>query len=314
MSDNFSPFGKDLFGNPVELVGRGQLEKDHTFLPFDVIDARGEAWKARKRAWASLIESHRGRSAQPGWNTRAHSNGFGEWLASVDNAGERTDFAHGWRTGHDVSVFDPCLAELAVRFWSQEGDTVSDPFAGGSVRGIVAASMGRQYYGIDLRPEQCEENRSQARSAGLDGCEWFAGDALDAPVRESTLLFTCPPYGDLERYSDDPRDLSTMDYRDFLDALSKSLRRHMLGCTGFAVIVCNSFRSKRSGNYHGLHPLPADITKAISRSDRWVLWDDCVFLTALGTVPVRASHNWKRGHKLGRCHQRVLVFRRVAKR
>jgi hypothetical protein len=26
---------------------------------------------------------------------------------------------------------------------------------------------------------------------------------------------SCPPYADLEKYSDDPKDLSNMDYADF---------------------------------------------------------------------------------------------------
>jgi tRNA G10 N-methylase Trm11 len=32
-----------------------------------------------------------------------------------------------------------------------EGDNIYDPFCGGSVRGIVAGKMGRDYTGIDVR-------------------------------------------------------------------------------------------------------------------------------------------------------------------
>ena len=40
------------------------------------------------------------------------------------------------------------------------------------------------------------------------------------------LLFSCPPYGDLEQYSDDPADLSTCDsYKHFLERLRVCLRR-----------------------------------------------------------------------------------------
>jgi len=36
---------------------------------------------------------------------------------------------------------------------------VLDPFAGGSVRGIVASRLGYRYVGIELRQEQVEANR-----------------------------------------------------------------------------------------------------------------------------------------------------------
>lgn len=60
-----------------------------------------------------------------------------------------------------TSIFDPVLCELAYRWFSPPGGRILDPFAGGSVRGIVAAALGRHYVGIDLRPEQVEANRDQ---------------------------------------------------------------------------------------------------------------------------------------------------------
>ena len=38
---------------------------------------------------------------------------------------------------------------------------ILDPFAGGSVRGIVASKLGRQYIGHELRQEQVDANRAQ---------------------------------------------------------------------------------------------------------------------------------------------------------
>jgi DNA modification methylase len=46
------------------------------------------------------------------------------------------------------------LCEIAYRWFCPPGGTVLDPFAGGSVRGIVAAKLGRRYFGVDLRAEQ----------------------------------------------------------------------------------------------------------------------------------------------------------------
>jgi tRNA G10 N-methylase Trm11 len=47
-------------------------------------------------------------------------------------------------------------------FVPQEG-TVLDPFAGGSVRGVVAAHLGYKYTGIELRKEQVKANEKQAK-------------------------------------------------------------------------------------------------------------------------------------------------------
>jgi len=53
-----------------------------------------------------------------------------------------------------TSIFDPVLTELAYRWFCPQGGSILDPFAGGSVRGIVAAHLGYQYTGLDLRSEQ----------------------------------------------------------------------------------------------------------------------------------------------------------------
>lgn len=70
----------------------------------------------------------------------------------------------GEQTG--TSVFDPVLCEIAYRWFCPPGGHVLDPFAGGSVRGIVAAALGRRYAGIDLRPEQVTANKAQWAQIG----------------------------------------------------------------------------------------------------------------------------------------------------
>lgn len=301
----------DLFGHKHDRRAN-LLARKFGATPFDVFDGRTEDWKERKRQWIALgVESQLGREAQSGWNTRAHSNGLGEWLAKVDNDGARTDFAHGWRTGHDVSVFDPTLAESIVQLWSDPGDLVADPFAGGSVRGVVSAVLGRRYFGVDLREEQVIENREQAKLIGVSDCSWLTADAATWTPPPHDLLFTCPPYGTLEKYSDDPACLANMRYPAFVVTLAEIMRKwaEHLKAGGFAVVVANNFREKQKGNYTALRPMCADLTLEVGKSLEF--WEDCAFLTPLGTVPVRASHNFSTGRKLGRCWQRVLVWRKT---
>jgi len=60
-----------------------------------------------------------------------------------------------------TSIFDPTLCELVYRWFSPPAGLVLDPFAGGSVRGIVAAKLGRNYVGVDLAGGQVDENKKQ---------------------------------------------------------------------------------------------------------------------------------------------------------
>jgi hypothetical protein len=91
--------------------------------------------------------SHRGRAV----NTQ-------DWVNEVK--GE--DFTGLGANQSGTSIFDPVLTELAYRWFCPPAGLILDPFAGGSVRGIVAAMLKRNYVGIDLRPEQIAANERQA--------------------------------------------------------------------------------------------------------------------------------------------------------
>ena len=79
----------------------------------------------------------------------------------------------------DTSIFDPVLCELMYRWFCPEGGSILDPFAGGSVRGIVANYLGYHYSGIDIRKEQVESNREQALDIlGVENLpQWYVGDS-----------------------------------------------------------------------------------------------------------------------------------------
>ncbi len=303
----FSPHGADLFGDPIQMQS-SVLGKRYVAPPFDVLDGRSEDWKIRRRAWAALFDSGEGRSGHSAWNSRALSNGLEGWLKKVDNVGARTDFAHGW-SRHDMSIFDPVLAEVAISWFSPEGGQIVDPFAGGCVRAYVATALGRKYHGIDLSDRQIEANKKW-----VSGATWAIGDALEkldeAPLAD--LVFTCPPYGTLERYSDDPRELSTMDWDRFHMRLKGVLRKcvNVLKPDGMIAVVVGDYREKRAGRYTALRPLVAAVTEILSVSAE--LMESAVFLTPIGSLPIRASHNWAKGGKLGRAHQNLIVARRRA--
>ncbi len=222
--------------------------------------------------------------------------------------------AYDQRAGQDMepassgtSIFDPVLCELAYRWFCPPGGLVLDPFAGGSVRGIVASKLGRRYVGIDLSARQIEANRAQASAICGDPMpDWRIGDSRDAiPDVSADFVFSCPPYADLERYSDDPADLSTLNYPDFraayADIIAKACAR--LLPDRFACFVVGDVRDKR-GMYHGL---PWHTVQAFQDAGLR-LYNEAVLVTAVGSLPVRVGKQFTSARKLGKTHQNVLVF------
>lgn len=209
-----------------------------------------------------------------------------------------------------TSVFDPCLCEMDYAWFTAVGDRVLDPFAGGSVRGIVAQVMGREYVGIDLREEQVEANREQAEEI-CEGARptWLVGDSLEVdsmlPGEMFDHILTCPPYGDLEVYSEDPRDLSNMPAEDF-DAAYASIMAAALGHLRedrFATVVVGNYRDG-GGFVRDLVGLTVRAMEAAGAR----YYNDMVLVTPAGSLPIRAGRQFRSTRKVGRTHQYVLNF------
>jgi hypothetical protein len=222
-----------------------------------------------------------------------------------------------------TSIFDPVLCEALYRWYAPANGLVLDPFAGGAVRGVVAAKLGRRYVGVELRPEQVEDNRAQATAMGWpEGtvCRptWVEGDSVrvlappptgDPQVREHgpyDFVMSCPPYYDAEVYSDDPRDLSAQaNYDDFTalheDAIAHATRQ--LHTDRFAAWVIGEARGK-DGNEYGLVP----DTIVAFRKAGLQLHGTFVLANAIGSLPLRIAGQWAAARRPGRHHQQVLVF------
>ncbi len=274
---------------------RRNLIDDYVVPPFSVLDTRSGYWRARRRLWLGLgIQSEMGRGSKLTYNLAIN--------ATADNQ---------WAPDGSTSVFDPVLCEIVYRWFGREGGgTVLDPFAGGSVRAIVGATLGHTYTGVDLRAEQVAANLEQwapLKGAGPDPT-WTVGDSeLILPtIRDPyDLVFTCPPYYDLEVYSDLPGDLSNApSYEAFLEAYSGIIFESVRLSRGFVAWVVGDIRDPR-GNYRGL---VSDTIRAF-RAAGGALYNEAILLNALGTAAVRADGQFKNARKLVRVHQHLLVFR-----
>ncbi|SOC47728.1 ParB-like chromosome segregation protein Spo0J [Rhizobium subbaraonis] len=313
---------------------RPKLAERFGIAPFSVLNAREGWWQDRKRLWLSLgIQSEVGRGEnllkfsdtinQPNPAKRA-KNGkrkaatFGQDLMRGEHVVGGVAPA-GLTLGEikmegapqsGTSIFDPVLCELAYRWFCPPGGVILDPFAGGSVRGIVASALGRRYVGGELRTEQVEANRTQAEKICGDPVpDWRVGDSRKIGEHcagtEADFVFSCPPYADLEVYSDDPADLSTLGYEEFRAAYFEIIATTcaLLKPDRFAAFVVGEVRDKR-GRYYGFVP---DTIEAFRRAGL-DFYNEAILVTAAGSLPIRAGKQFEASRKLGKTHQNVLVF------
>jgi DNA modification methylase len=293
-------YGTDLFGESMRPPVTSPVAQKFLVPPFSVLNAREGDWQERKRAWAAMgIKGEVGRDGKLIYGVQSESLDFYRV-----KEGER-DTSQILNT----SIFDPVLCELAYRWWSGEGAQILDPFAGGSVRGIVAAHLGRKYWGCDLRAEQIEANRAQgaALCEGKPMPEWVCGDSMNEVEKapDADFIFSCPPYGDLEQYSEQREDLSAMPHKDFVIAYRTIILRacKRLRNDRFACFVVGDFRDGK-GNYRNF----VSETIAAFLDAGLALYNEAILVTSVGSASMRVTRQFNAGRKLCKTHQNVLVF------
>jgi hypothetical protein len=312
----------DLFGyTQVDKLPGGAMCQRFIEPPFTALDSKSGRWQDRKRDWQSLgIESEigrnvRGNNVSGGMNSAFLKDRKPEAISRTVSgktctSGENTCMLDG--PGAAISLFDPVLCELCYSWFMPAKPSLGifDPFAGGSVRGIVASRLGYDYTGIDLRQEQIEANNQQAKDIpGKCKPRWICSDSTQVESLvgdEYDLLFTCPPYWNLERYSDDPRDLSTLDnWQDFLVKYQRimlaSARR--LKSQRFAVVVVGNIRDDEGFIRDMRGPTASALLGA-----GFKLYNEFILLTPIGSLPLRVNIQFAGGRKAGSSHQYVMCF------
>ena len=320
---------------PVEgdTPARGQLLADFLEPPFSVLMTTSRRWRHRKRAWMDVLpygdyaDIGRGQNLLSEGSSTYKDMQFYVKKEAVEARLGRSLTTKEFREKHyrppggkpgrstariytGTSMFDPVLAELVVAWFSPPEGDVCDPFSGGLERGVVAAMKGRRYRGIDLLQWQCEANASAAEQLGLEPIPlWHCGDGRDAldvwGADSADLIFTCPPYWHLERYSDDPADLSNMPWEEFREAHAAVIAAsaETLRDNRFAAWVVGDVRDK-DGRYVRLH----DATKDAFSEAGMPLHAEMILVTAVGNRGIRARRPMEAKRNITRRHEYVLIF------
>lgn len=265
--------------------------------PFSVFNTRSKEWQHRKKIWLSYgIQSELGR------DTNGAVGGLFEMMNKYDKGGKRNESPN--------SIFDPVLCELLYSWLTRKGDTIIDPFAGGSVRGIVAAMLKRKYFGIDLNKDQILANQKQAdaiQQIEKDGILWYHGDSLKVAKQfpEADFIFSCPPYYNLEVYSDHPDDISNMDverfrvrYETIIGNCCEKLKRNRFAC-----FVVGNVRDKQGK----ILDLVGDTISAFEEAGL-NYYNEMILVNNVGSLPIRINKQFSVSRKFGKTHQNILVF------
>jgi len=285
------------FGMAKNRPNVGPLKQRFLFAPYSTWNTRDGVWMNRRRLWlAKGIKSEEGREGKLTFNIPM----------------KLKDGTTGNRIKSQTSIFDPVICELAYGWWCRPGGVVLDPFAGGSVRGIVASVLGFKYIGIELREEQVQANRAQISesTSGEYKPKWKTGDSWDLLPKapECDFFFSCPPYGNLEVYSDETGDISNMKYDEFLTRYREIIKVGVdkLRDNRFACFVVANYRGKEKGRE--MIDLVGDTIKAFEDAGAH-FYNDIILINSVGTGAMRANTSFVRGaRKMVKCHQNVLVF------
>lgn len=305
---------KDLFGN--DIIKDVLLRDKFIEPPFTILDSRGGNWKKRKQKWLQ-----KGILSEVGRETMAMN--FSSNISDksiVINADNNNKWKQSTKDfvkkmagkSNGISVFDPALCEVLYHWFCPAGGTILDPFAGGSVRGIVANYLGYQYTGIDIRQEQVDSNREQAMDILPieNQPQWYVGDSNklldDNWNTKFDMVMSCPPYADLEVYSDMEGDISNKPYKQFLELYESIIEKSckLLKVGGHACFVVGEVRENHKG-YYGFVP---DTINAFKKAGM-TYYNEAIYITSFGNAGMRANR-YMGSQKLVKVHQNVLVFKK----
>lgn len=286
------------------------LRERYLVPPFSILDSQVGEWLKKRNEWEHILKNR----SENVRNITAKSNT--PYINKFDY-----DIGYkGLERNGNISTFDPFLCEILVRWFSREEDCIFDPFAGGHVRGAVAAILGRDYVGVDLNPIQVSANAENwekicelydSTEFGLPS--WACDDSWNyintvksLTMDRCNMILTCPPYYNLEVYSDDERDLSAFKtYDQFLERYQEIIRGtyDLLEPDSFAAIVVEEIRDT-NGVMYGFVP---DTIKAFTNAG-YKFYNEMILENRIMSLGVRCPKYFERSRKVGRHHQNVLVF------
>lgn len=212
-----------------------------------------------------------------------------------------------------MSEFNSTLAEFVVKYWSNVGAVILDPFHGWGTRAVVSYNLGRRYIGFDISKVANEFisayfNSKVSLTSGFmptfflsDGCKLEG-----IPASSVDLVFTCPPYFNIEKYESGQYQLSDINnYNYFLLRMSQCARAcySVLKDGSYCIIVAGDWRVDGELKLFG-----KDIIEVFLRVG-FLMHDFIVH--KLNSVNILGCGEFERNGFVCKSHEYVLVFKKV---
>lgn len=216
-----------------------------------------------------------------------------------------------------LSEFNPTIAKNIISFWSRPKDIIFDPFAG-RTRALVSYAMDRAYIGTEISGDVVYYLNKKFEELGIKEKEDFLVDIIHDDCLNINnhykdvkvdLVFSCPPYWNLEKYESCKGQLSDQkNYNSFIQELKKRLDVAVkkLKVKGFMCLVVGDFR--KNGNYITFH---SDLIQAMKQNKKIKLHD----VIAIQNIPFNTAAFYfgqtKKHQYTAKAHEYLLVWKKI---
>jgi len=218
----------------------------------------------------------------------------------------RSDRRHGVNGGK-CSVFNPHLAQMVISAYCPLNAKIYDPFGGGGTRGYISTKMGHDYTGVEIREEEVNRINNQMKEWNINFKMELGDSSSFKTDKKFNFCFTCPPYYDLELYSNMNEDLSNAKtYNDYLLMLKDVLKNtyNLLQEESLAVFVIGNFRNKKGNLEH----LNGDLIR-LAKEVGFNLWDEIIWQGASNVALTRCG-KFEVNRKCVRMHEYIIILKR----
>lgn len=253
----------------------------------------------KQQAMAKKKHEKMNYGVEEGWETKK----TGASKAELEKAfGMSSQNVRGKQSG--LSTFPPDLARKIVVYYSEKGDMILDPCCGHNSRMQVTYELERNYIGYDVCHEFMEFNRKVKDIIQGKGDQALmftpkntiilkekTSEKLDEDDNSIDMIYTSPPYWDIEYYDEHPEQLGyKRTYEEFLNRIESILSEcyRVLKINKYCIFNINDFR--KEGKYYMYH---ADIAWFM-RKVGFKFWDIVIIPWASSIGACFASQVWDR--------------------
>ena len=225
----------------------------------------------------------------------------------------RLDNQQGSAIHKTMSGFNSALAEFIIKYWSEPNDLILDPFHGWGTRALISINLNRRYIGYDVSPitynwlkeffdSQITLNQDKIKPILYNKDGLKIEDIDDGSV---DLIFTCPPYFNIEKYETCEEQLSDINNYDlFLAKLGKGIEKYyqVLKNEKFCIFVVGDWRVNGE-----LKLFSQDVINLFLKN-KFLMHD--FIIHKLNSVAIVGCANFEANNFVCKSHEYVLVFKK----